>query len=183
LEKFVGVQVGAADRIQRDVELSHESDDVDEQAHVRAVDAESGLEGELVQGMTVGSPVSWLVNRGAVRKGAVCCLPGRAEADMSQSDTAVDEEDGKTRQGQEPIEDHSAFGRQVDKCQAAEEKLENDDSHRTAFPVDVGQEIRSHACIRSQRRKGLWNRARTICSESLNCSSRAKSAGVCNAHD
>lgn len=68
---------------------------------------------------------------------------------MSQSDTAVDEEDSKTRQRQEPSEDRSAIRRQINKCQAAEEKLENDHRHWTAFPVDVGQKFRSHACIRS----------------------------------
>ena len=55
------VQIRAADWIQCDVELSHESDNVDEQAQVRAPDAESGPEGELVQGMTVGMPCRWLV--------------------------------------------------------------------------------------------------------------------------
>lgn len=57
LEKYIGCQVRAANRIQCDVELTHESDNIDEQAHVRAPDAESGPEGELVHGMTVGSPV------------------------------------------------------------------------------------------------------------------------------
>ena len=58
LEKFIGIQVRAPDRIQCDVELSHESNDVYEDAHVRAPDAKSSLVGELVQGMTVGSPVN-----------------------------------------------------------------------------------------------------------------------------
>ncbi len=34
LEELVGVQVRAADRVQRDVELTHESENVDEQAQV-----------------------------------------------------------------------------------------------------------------------------------------------------
>ena len=68
---------------------------------------------------------------------------------MRQSDTAVDKEDRKTRQWKEPSEDRSAIRRQVNKCQAAEEKLESDHRHRTAFLVDVGQEIRSHACMPS----------------------------------
>ena len=58
LKKFVGIQVRAADRIQCDVKLTHESENVDEQAHVRAPDTEGSLEGELVHGMTVGGPVS-----------------------------------------------------------------------------------------------------------------------------
>ena len=58
LKKLVGIQVRAADRIQCDVKLTHESENVDEQAHIRAPDAEGGPEGELVYGMTVGSPVS-----------------------------------------------------------------------------------------------------------------------------
>ena len=57
LEKLVGVQVRAADRIQCHVKLSDESENVDEQAQVRAPDAKGGFEGELVHGMTVGSPV------------------------------------------------------------------------------------------------------------------------------
>ena len=58
LEKVVGTQVRAADRIQCYVKLTHESENVDEQAHIRAPDAEEGPEWELVHGMTVGSPVS-----------------------------------------------------------------------------------------------------------------------------
>lgn len=67
LEKVVGVQVRAADRVQCDVELSDKADDVDEQTQPRAPDAPGGPEGELVQGMTVGFPVSGLVTmeRGA----------------------------------------------------------------------------------------------------------------------
>ena len=67
---------------------------------------------------------------------------------MSQSYETIHEKNSKTRQGQEPIEDRSAVIRQVDKCQAAEEKLENDHRQRTALFVDVGQELGSHACVR-----------------------------------
>lgn len=35
---------------------------------------------------------------------------------MSQSDATVHEEDGKTRQWQEPIEDNTTIMRQVNEC-------------------------------------------------------------------
>ena len=57
LEKRLGIQFSAADWIQCDVELSHEGNDVDQQAHIRAVHAERGLEWEFVQRMTVVSPI------------------------------------------------------------------------------------------------------------------------------
>ena len=96
MEKCVGIQVRAADRIQCDVELTHESENVDEQAHIRAPDAESGFEGKLVDGMTVGSPVSWLVDEEWGEKGQSCRLPGSAEADMSQSNETINEKNSKT---------------------------------------------------------------------------------------
>lgn len=58
LEKIAGIEVGAADRIQGNVELGHQAYDVDEQAYIRAPNAESGAEGEFVQAMTLGSPGS-----------------------------------------------------------------------------------------------------------------------------
>jgi hypothetical protein len=69
---------------------------------------------------------------------ATCRLPSRAETDMSYSNTAVDEEDRKTRQREKPIKDHSALRRQVNICQAAEEKLENDHRQGTSLFVDIG---------------------------------------------
>lgn len=68
---------------------------------------------------------------------------------MSQSDTAVDEEDGKTRQGKEPVENRPAIRCQVDECQASEEKLDNDHPEGTALLVNVGQKLGTHTCVSS----------------------------------
>ena len=57
LEESLGVEVGAADRVQGDVELGDEGDGVDEDADVGAVDAEGGLVGQLVQAVAVCFPV------------------------------------------------------------------------------------------------------------------------------
>jgi hypothetical protein len=53
----LGVEVGAADRVEGDVELGDKGDGVDEDADVRAVDAEGGLVGEFVEGVAVCFPV------------------------------------------------------------------------------------------------------------------------------
>ncbi len=57
MKKGVGIQVRATDWIQRDVKLGDKANDVDEQAQPRAPDAESSSKGELVHGMTIGSPI------------------------------------------------------------------------------------------------------------------------------
>jgi hypothetical protein len=94
-EEGLRVQVGASDRIQRSVELCHEAEDVDKHAHIGAPNTEGGLEGQFIQAMTIGEPTNGLVTEKS-SDGAVWSLPGRAEADMSKSSSAVDEEDGKT---------------------------------------------------------------------------------------
>lgn len=56
LEEVFGIW-RAANWPQCDVELSNKSDDVDEHAQVRAPDTESGLVGDLIQGVTLSLPV------------------------------------------------------------------------------------------------------------------------------
>ena len=57
LEESLGVEVGAADGVEGDVELGDEGDGVDQDADVGAVDAEGGLVGEFVEGVAVCFPV------------------------------------------------------------------------------------------------------------------------------
>ena len=53
LEKVAGVEVGPADGVERDVELGHQADDVDEEAEIGAPDAECSAEGDLIEGSAV----------------------------------------------------------------------------------------------------------------------------------
>jgi hypothetical protein len=104
---------------------------------------------------------------------------------VGEADTGVDEENGKTGQGEEPVEDHTSALCQVDESQATEQQLQDDHVDGAAFLVDLSQELGSHACdlwLASQR---TWDSCGglTICSKSLDCASRAVSAGVGNAHD
>jgi hypothetical protein len=45
---------------------------------------------------------------------------------VGDSDSTVDEDDGETRQGKEPVEDITTVVCQVDECQATEEELNDD---------------------------------------------------------
>jgi hypothetical protein len=130
-EERLGVEVGAADRVEGDVELGDEGDGVDEDADVGAVDAEGGLVGEFVEGVAVCFPVKELVieRRGCADRGKarMSNLPCCTETNVSDSDAAVDEDDSETRQGEEPVEDVTAVVCQVDESQAAEEELDDDD--------------------------------------------------------
>jgi hypothetical protein len=74
-------------------------------------------------------------------------LPSHAEADVGKADTAVDEENGKTRQGEKPVEDHIAVLSQVDECEAAEQELHDNDIDGATLLVDLGQELGCHACF------------------------------------
>lgn len=69
---------------------------------------------------------------------------------MGKTDTAVDEENGKTGQGEEPVENVSATWCQVDECKTSEEQLDDNDVDGTALLVDVRHEFRCHAYDRSQ---------------------------------
>jgi hypothetical protein len=64
---------------------------------------------------------------------------------MSESNTAVDEEDGKTGQRQEPREDISTALCQVHKSQASKKKLQKDDTERATLLVNIREELGTHA--------------------------------------
>ncbi len=104
---------------------------------------------------------------------------------MSEGNAAVDEENGKTRQGEEPVENISAVRRQVDESQASEEELKNDRGDGTALLVNVGQKLGTHAWMelaRDLKSYGvIW--VNTVCCQSLDGASGAKSARVGDAHD
>lgn len=65
---------------------------------------------------------------------------------MGETDTAVDEENGKTGQRQEPVENIATILCQVDECEAAEQKLHDDHIDGAALLVDLGEELGCHAC-------------------------------------
>ena len=66
---------------------------------------------------------------------------------MSQSNTAIDKKNGKTRQCQEPIENIPAVRRQVDEGQASKEQLKEDNSKGASFLVNVSENLGTHACV------------------------------------
>lgn len=63
---------------------------------------------------------------------------------MGQTDAAVDEQNRKTRQRQEPIKDISAIWCQVNERKTSEEELNDDDVDGTALLVNIGHELGSH---------------------------------------
>ena len=65
---------------------------------------------------------------------------------MGERDAAVDEENRETGEREQPGEDVAAVGRQVDEGEAAEEQLDDDDGDGTALLVNIGEDLRSHAC-------------------------------------
>lgn len=69
---------------------------------------------------------------------------------MSKTDSAVDEENRKTRQGQEPVKDVSATWCQVDECKTSEEQLDDNNVDRTSLLIDVCHEFRGHAYDQNQ---------------------------------
>jgi hypothetical protein len=77
---------------------------------------------------------------------AVCHLPSRTEANVGKTDTGVDEENGKTGQGEEPIEDHASALCQIDERQATEQQLQDDHVDGATLLVDLSQEFGGHAC-------------------------------------
>lgn len=66
---------------------------------------------------------------------------------MGDSDTTVDEDDGETGQGEEPVEDVTTVVCQIDECQAAEEELDDDHGDGATLLVDLGHELGCHACF------------------------------------
>ena len=103
---------------------------------------------------------------------------------MGETDTAVDEENRKTGQGEEPVEDVSTTWCQVDECKTSEEQLNDNDVDGTSLLVDVRHELRSHAYDKvSLCRSNTAHLSPTVRSQSLNCSGGAESTRVCNTHD
>lgn len=66
---------------------------------------------------------------------------------MGETDAAVDEKNGETGEGEEPVEDHAAALSQVDESQAAEQELHDDHVDGATLLVDLGKELGCHACI------------------------------------
>jgi len=66
---------------------------------------------------------------------------------MGKTNSAVNEENRKTGQRQEPVENGTTVVGQVDECETTKEKLKNNDIERTTLLVNVSQELRSHAWI------------------------------------
>lgn len=65
---------------------------------------------------------------------------------MGKTNTTVDEENGKTGQREEPVENLATALRQVDECEASKQELQDNDVDGATLLVDLGQELRSHAC-------------------------------------
>lgn len=104
---------------------------------------------------------------------------------MGKADTTVDEENGKTRQRQEPSEDFATALCQVDEREAAEQELQDDNVDGATLLVNLGQELGSHACIAVSiisRVIIAWEKL-TIGGKSLDCACRTVCARVGNAHD
>lgn len=77
-------------------------------------------------------------------------LPGHAEANVSDTDATVNEQDRKARQRQKPSENGSTIVCQVDEGQAAEQELQDDHGDGAAFLIDLGQKCGCHTYGHSQ---------------------------------
>ena len=112
-----------------------------------------------------------------------CHLPSHSESNVSNTDTAVDEQDGETGKGEEPVENSTTIRSQIDESKATEQELDDNNGHRTTLLVDICEQFRSHTFRDVSTCNLLRNNVLTICGQSLNRSSRAKSAGIRNTHD
>jgi hypothetical protein len=65
---------------------------------------------------------------------------------VGKTDTTVDEENGKTRKREKPVENLTTALGQVDECEAAEQELQDDHVDGAALLVDLGEELGCHAC-------------------------------------
>lgn len=63
---------------------------------------------------------------------------------MCDSNTAEDKQYSDARQRQQPGEDISAAGSEIDICQQSEQKLNNHHNDWTTPPINVGGEFRTH---------------------------------------
>lgn len=122
LEEALDIVEAAADGADGDEKLSDQDEDDEDETEVRAIDTTSGLEGNLIQSVTLESP-------------------SLAEADMGQADGTPGEEGGKTRQGEEPVEDNDTGSAQVDVGEGTESANEEHGDERAAGTVDVGEDL------------------------------------------
>lgn len=109
----------------RYVESGYERKKVQSETKVAANNTELSLEWKFVQSMSLYHPTA-------------------AEADMGKTDTAPDEEVGKTGERQEPGEKGSAGGGFVDESEETKYKLDNDTPERATFAVNVHEEFGAH---------------------------------------
>lgn len=108
-----------AERVARqNTYLSNQHKHNQNQAKIAAVDTSNGLEGDLVDRVTMVGP-------------------GAAEPDMRETDAAPGEERSQAGQGKQPIEDLGPSGVQVYICQAAKEQNDADTPEGAARAVDV----------------------------------------------
>lgn len=130
------------------VESGYERNDVQEKPNVTANNTELSLEWQFVQSMSLYHPAA-------------------AEADMGKTDTAPDEEVGKTGERQEPGEEVRASGGFVDKREKAKDELDNDTPKRATSAVNVHEEFGAH----------------TPRCERLHGTGRAEGTGICDTED
>jgi hypothetical protein len=146
LEESLGIEIGATDWVEGDVEVCDQAQKVHDHTHVRSPDAEGGAEGDLVEAVTIVFPtglVSTEVGNACVEE----VLPCRTEADMGEGNAAEDEEGRDAREREQPVEDvATTAGVQVDERQASEKKLEKGDDHRTALSIDICEKLGAHPC-------------------------------------
>lgn len=107
------------------VESGYERNAVQEETNVTANNTELSLEWQFVQSMSLYHPTA-------------------AEADMGKTDTAPDEEVGKTGESQEPGEEVRTSGGFIDEGEEAKDELDNDTPERATFAVNVHEEFRTH---------------------------------------
>jgi hypothetical protein len=142
-EKGLGVRRSATDWEKCDIELGDEGKGTNAEGYPRAPDTKCGLVREFVEGVTVRLP-EYIVSAGTSVRTGLCDLPGHAEADVRNTNTAEDEQNCDTRQGQEPSEDISATGSEIDVCQQSEQKLDDHHNDWTTLLIDIGGDFRAH---------------------------------------
>jgi hypothetical protein len=111
-------------RVESSVESCDEDENTEDKTEPRAIDTTDGVEGDLVESVTVVGP-------------------GLAEADVGKADGAPGEESGETGKSKQPVEDGDTGRGEVDETEAAADKDENGRDEGTTRPVDVGEDLGS----------------------------------------
>lgn len=93
--------------------------------------------------------------------------PAAAEADVGKTDTAPDEEVGKTGEREEPGKEGRAGSGFVDKGEETEDELNHDTPKRATLAINVHEEFGAHIPRR----------------ERLHGTGRAESTGICDTED